>query len=51
MNHDEPNFDRKVQKFSVVQKCPRCGQISLSFKEKKIICSNCDYEQKVPTIR
>ncbi len=50
MNHDEPQFEKKL-KFSVVEKCPRCGQLSLSFKESKICCSNCGYEEKVPTIR
>jgi len=51
MNHDEPNFNKKIGKFSVVQECPKCGQLALSFKESKIICSNCGYEEKIPTVR
>lgn len=51
MNHDEPMFEKKLPRFSVVQKCPRCGHLSLSFKENKVSCSNCGYEQKISTIR
>ena len=51
MNHDEPDFEKKLQRFSVVKECPKCRQLSLSFKENKISCSNCGYEEKVPTIR
>ena len=51
MNHDEPKFEKKIPKFSVVQKCPKCMQLSLSFKENKISCNNCGYEEKVPIIR
>jgi len=47
MNHD----GKKIPRFSVVQECPKCGQLALSFKADKIICSNCGYEQKVPTIK
>ena len=51
MNHDEPDFEEKLQKFSVVKACPRCNQLSLSFKHNFIVCTNCGYEEKVPTIR
>ena len=51
MNHDEPNFNKKLQKFSVVKKCPGCNQLTLSFKNNSICCTNCGYEEKVPAIR
>ncbi|MBI2652710.1 hypothetical protein HYX00_04560 [Candidatus Woesearchaeota archaeon] len=51
MDHDEQHFERKLQKFSVVQKCPRCKQLTLSYKNGAICCSNCGYEEKVQTIR
>ena len=51
MNHDEPKFEEKLQKFSVVQECPRCRKLSLSFRENRILCSNCGYEEKIPAIR
>jgi ribosomal protein S27AE len=47
MNHD----DKKIPKFSVVQECPKCGQLTLSFKANKIVCSNCGYEENVPAIK
>ena len=50
MNHGN-GLKKKLQRFSVVQKCPRCGQLSLSFRENKICCSNCGYEERVPTVR
>ncbi|MBI2660572.1 hypothetical protein HYX07_05405 [Candidatus Woesearchaeota archaeon] len=49
MNYDEPKFDKKM--FSVVQECPKCGQLCLSYRQNKIICSNCGYEQSVPAIK
>jgi ribosomal protein L37E len=51
MNHDEPEFEKKVPKFSVVRECPKCGQLSLSFREGKIICSNCGYGENVTAIK
>ena len=44
MNNDE-DWKKDFEKFKVVQKCPKCGQISLKSTEGKIICSNCSYEQ------
>ncbi|MBI2657718.1 hypothetical protein HYX08_03410 [Candidatus Woesearchaeota archaeon] len=51
MNRGGPDFEKNLQKFSVVQECPRCRQLSLSFKQGMIICSNCGYEEKIPAIR
>jgi len=50
MNHDERNFEKELQKFSVVKKCPRCGQLALSSKNGELQCSSCGYEQKIPKI-
>jgi len=49
MNNDE-DWKKDFEKFKVVQKCPKCGQISLKFKEGKIKCSNCSFEQNVGEI-
>ena len=51
MNHDEPEFEKELHKFSVVKICPSCKQLSLSFKDNKICCANCGYEEKVQTIK
>jgi len=45
MNHDEEDW--KKQKFKVVQKCPKCGSLSLKFIEGKIRCESCSFEQDV----
>ncbi|MBI2542399.1 hypothetical protein HYV80_06860 [Candidatus Woesearchaeota archaeon] len=50
MNHDEPKFEKKLPRFSVVQQCPKCSQLSLSFRGNKIICSNCGYENSIPEV-
>ena len=51
MNHDEPGFEKKLQKFSVVQKCPRCKKLSLSYQNNKIYCPDCGYEEQAPALR
>ncbi len=51
MNHDEPRFEKKLRKFSIVSQCPRCKQLALSYKNNKICCSNCGYEEDIATIR
>ena len=51
MNHDEPKFEKKLRKFSVVKQCPRCKQLALSYENNRICCSNCGYEEGIPTIR
>lgn len=51
MNHDEPDFEKRLQKFSVVKKCPKCGELALSYKEGLVICTNCGYEERVPSAR
>lgn len=50
MNHDEEDWKNQLEKFKVVQKCPRCGQLSLKFDKGKIQCSNCGFEQNVGEI-
>ena len=51
MNHDEPEFRKKLQKFSLVKQCPMCNQLALTFKNDAVYCSNCGYEEKVPSLR
>lgn len=51
MNHDEEFIKKKMEKFSVVKKCPKCGSLSLSYADGKIKCSECGFEQDLPKIR
>jgi len=39
-----------LDKSNVVQKCPKCGELSLKFVKGKIICSKCGYGVDVGTI-
>lgn len=50
MNHDEERFRKELEKFSLVKKCPRCGKLGLGYKEGKIICSECGFEQTVAKV-
>jgi len=50
MNPNEEDWKTQLDKFKVVQKCPRCGEISLGFIEGKIKCSKCSFEQNVVNI-
>ena len=45
MNHDEEHFKKEINKFSFASKCPKCGKMSLIFREDKLICSECGFEQ------
>ncbi len=51
MNHNESEFEKKLQKFSVVKVCPKCGQLSLLYKKNTVYCTNCDYEEELPAMR
>jgi len=51
MSRDEPDFEKELQKFSVVKRCPRCGQLALSSKDGALQCSGCGYEMKIPKIK
>ena len=50
MNHDEEHWRKQFEKFSVAKKCPKCGKLSLIYREGKIICSECGYEQNVAKV-
>jgi ribosomal protein L37E len=49
MDHDD-DWKQNLEKFKVVQKCPKCGNLSLKFVEGKIQCSGCGFEQNVGSI-
>ena len=51
MNHDGEKFENKIRKFSVVQECPKCGQLSLAFRKGKIVCASCGYNEDIPMVR
>ena len=50
MNSDEEDWKKQFEKFKVVQKCPRCGELSLKFMEGKIKCGSCGFEQNTQNI-
>jgi len=50
MNHDEEHWKKQLSKFSLVKKCPKCGKLSLNYREGKIICSECGFEQTVAKV-
>jgi len=51
MNNDEEGWKKQLEKFKVVQKCPKCGQLSIRYIEGRIKCSNCNFEQNVGDIK
>ena len=50
MNPDEEDWKKQFGKFKVVQKCPKCRELSLKFTEGKIKCSKCGFEQNIANI-
>tara|TARA_Y100000031_G_scaffold156895_1_gene214001 strand:- start:1999 stop:2154 length:156 start_codon:yes stop_codon:yes gene_type:complete len=51
MNPDEENWKKQLEKFKVVQRCPKCGELSLKLVEGKIKCSGCGFEQNMKNIK
>ncbi len=51
MNHDEEWLRKKFEKVSVVKKCPKCGSLSLTYKEGKLHCSECGFTQNVEKVK
>jgi len=51
MNNDEEDWKKQLEKFKVVQKCPKCGELSLTYAGGKIRCSECGYGQDIPNIK
>ena len=47
MNHDDEYIKKKFEEFSVVKKCPKCGKLSLTYRNNAVYCENCGYEQKI----
>jgi|TARA_B100001971_G_scaffold117166_1_gene107903 ribosomal protein L37AE/L43A len=50
MNPDEEDWKKQIEKFKVVQKCPKCGELALNYVGGKIKCSKCSYEQNMKNI-
>jgi len=47
MEDNESYWKKQIEKFKVVQKCPRCNELRLKYGDGKIKCSNCGFEQNV----
>ncbi|MBW2976725.1 hypothetical protein KY347_04735 [Candidatus Woesearchaeota archaeon] len=50
MDRDEEEWKNQLEKFKVVQKCPKCGELSLKYFEGRIKCTNCGFEQDAKSI-
>ena len=50
MNYDD-EWKQEFGKFKVVQKCPRCNNLSLKYVEGKIKCSDCSFEQNIGEVK
>ncbi len=51
MNHDEGQWKKEFENFSLVKKCPKCGKLSLIYQEGKIACSECGFEQVIGKVK
>ena len=49
MNNNR-NWKERFEKTGIAQKCPKCGNLSLQFREGKLRCSECSFEQPVGEI-
>lgn len=49
MNNED--WKQNINKFKIVQKCPRCRELSLMHENGKIRCSNCGFEQNIGEIQ
>ena len=45
--NDEQDFEKKLQKFSIIKQCPKCKKLALSYKDYSIRCTNCSYEVEI----
>lgn len=50
MNPDEEYWKKQIDNVSLVKKCPKCGKLSLGYREGKIMCSECGFEQTVAKV-
>ena len=50
MDHDEEDWKEQLEKFKIVQRCPKCGKLSLKFAKGKLKCSSCSFEQNIGEI-
>ena len=44
------NFESEIEKYKLIQKCPKCNSLELTFARGALHCGNCGFEQKVPSI-
>ena len=36
--------------FQVVQKCPKCGALSLKYRQGKVVCDECGFSETAPEL-
>ncbi|MBS3132017.1 hypothetical protein J4212_06290 [Candidatus Woesearchaeota archaeon] len=44
-------WKEEFEKFRIIQKCPRCGSLALSFVDGKLLCGECGFEQNIGQIK
>ncbi len=50
MDYGDEHWKKELEKFKIVQKCPKCNEIGLKNINGRIMCSNCGFEQKMREI-
>ncbi len=51
MGYGDEHWKKELDKLKIVQKCPRCNELSLKHSNGRIMCSNCGFEQKIGEVQ
>ena len=46
----EKDFLEEFKKLKVLQKCPKCGELSLRYVDGKLVCEECSFGQNIGSI-
>ncbi|MEK6948934.1 MAG: hypothetical protein AABX34_01840 [Nanoarchaeota archaeon] len=47
----DTDWKKSLEKFKIVQKCPRCNELELRYSDGRIKCSNCGFEERIGEIK
>jgi len=50
MSKETEFLEKSMENFKPVQKCPKCGRLSLTYANGKLRCSECSFEENIPDI-
>jgi ribosomal protein S27AE len=48
---EDYNWKENIERFKIVQKCPKCSKVALRFSEGRLICSNCAFSQNIGNLK